>query len=78
MILSKIKHSSSIPLPQTLLEVVWMLQEMVLYTFSYENKLQYKHFQKERLGLNVIPRSEDVMWLVYPLPKFFLCKEDLK
>ena len=55
-----------------------MLQEMVLYTFSYENKLQYKHFQKERLGLNVIPRSEDVMWLVYPLPKFFLCIEDLK
>ena len=55
-----------------------MLQEMVLYIFSGENKLQYNHFYMERLGLNIIPHSENEMWFVYPFPKFFLCIDDLK
>lgn len=57
-------------LTQPVLEVAWILHDMMVCIFSSENNLQYKHFQKERLGLDIIPHLEDGLWLVGPFSKF--------
>lgn len=50
----KNKSPLSTSTSQAVLEVAWTLQEMVLCTCNAKNIVQYKCFQEESLGLNMM------------------------